>query len=98
MCLSKAELPIEKQIFMVDMIKKTDSDNVIDIKVRARNAREIWTALAQNHLYLNISLLQVYLKQETCYWCGGQILKVNGISDAHYEKRCVCCGYIYEEK
>lgn len=89
MTLSKAETPIDKQIALTDIIK-SDSNK--------QNAKLLWNILSKNGFYLHKDLEKKYRQQKTCFFCGGQIVKINGIDEKNYEERCDSCHYIYLEK
>ena len=97
--LSKAETPLDKRLAITDLFVPGKLTEVQDKnKFVGKMAQTIWTELNKIGIIMHPDLERLYLKQETCFWCGGQILKVEGLTPETYEMRCTRCTYLYEEK
>lgn len=70
---------------------ETETYEVIDPK-------EFWEILTRYGFYPHPAIMQSYLDADCCIYCGGEIIKVEGITPDRWEKRCGKCNYLYEEK
>jgi hypothetical protein len=66
---------------------------------RAALAKILWEALHEHGFHINSPLTYQYQKQQSCIWCGGQVMTFgNGNpDDPSWETRCVDCDYLYDE-
>ena len=62
---------------------------------KAKLSRKLWETLMDAGFRVNHRLEWQYQKQQTCLWCGGQVM-THGNEDS-WETVCSNCGYLYDE-
>lgn len=62
---------------------------------KGKLAEMLWLTLMDRGFRLNHEIEYQYSRQQTCIWCGGQVLWHGG--EDSYEVRCSNCNYLYDE-
>ncbi len=59
--------------------------------------KELWLLLSQQGIIVHPLLMKQYADQQSCIFCGGQIVTIQGVTPDRWEQRCNNCEFLFAE-
>lgn len=85
MTFSKGNTEFEKIISLSDILEVEPDEE------------PLWYKLHKSGIKMKKEVVNVYVVQKTCIYCGGQIIEVQGLDKDNWELRCYDCKYLFKE-
>lgn len=95
MTLSRAETDLERILVLTDLFKQY---NPATNKYEPIVASSLTTILQKYGIAVHEMILEQYVKQQICFFCGGLIVNIQGVTPDRWEHRCNKCNYLYAEE
>lgn len=92
--LSRAKTKQHRILVLKDIFEQL---NLGTSQYQLINPKNLWQILERNGIIPHPLIVKEYLRQETCIFCAGHVVVIQGVTKKRWEQRCSQCGYLYGE-